>query len=218
MKINNKDGRIGIANDTLTNSQFNLVLGGTILWGLLLNLIFTVLFQNFFYNMNPLILYVGYFVLAIIGIFISISHSPVMSFIGYNMVVIPSGAVLSVALVSYGSETIVKALAIVCFVTFIMIFASIKFPDFFIGIGKPLFLSLLIGFIIEVICMLLGVYSTIFDWVFVLIFSGYIGFDFAKAQAYDKTIDNAIDSALDIYLDLINLFLRILSIMGKDDD
>ena len=32
---------------------------------------------------------------------------------------------------------------------------------------------------------------------------------------YPKTLDNAVDSALDIYLDVINLFLRILRILGS---
>ncbi|MCR5192464.1 MAG: Bax inhibitor-1 family protein, partial [Bacteroidales bacterium] len=47
------------------------------------------------------------------------------------------------------------------------------------------------------------------------LFSGYIGYDVAKSQAYPKTLDNAVDSALDIYLDIINLFIRLLSILGR---
>ena len=53
------------------------------------------------------------------------------------------------------------------------------------------------------------------DYLVVLLFCGYVGFDWAKAQQYPKTLDNAVDSAADIYVDIIYLFLRILSILSK---
>ena len=56
---------------------------------------------------------------------------------------------------------------------------------------------------------------TIIDYAVALIFCGYIGLDWCRAQQYPKTLDNAIDSAADIYLDIVNLFIRILSITGK---
>jgi FtsH-binding integral membrane protein len=55
------------------------------------------------------------------------------------------------------------------------------------------------------------------DWVVVGIFCGYIGYDWARANAIPKTLDNAVDSAAAIYIDIINLFIRILSIMGRRD-
>ena len=61
----------------------------------------------------------------------------------------------------------------------------------------------------------MGVHTTIFDFIVVIIFCGYIGYDWARAQEYNPTLDNAIDSAADIYVDVINLFVRILSIIGK---
>jgi FtsH-binding integral membrane protein len=36
-----------------------------------------------------------------------------------------------------------------------------------------------------------------------------------RAQRYPKTADNAVDCAVDIYLDIINLFLRLLRILGR---
>jgi FtsH-binding integral membrane protein len=57
----------------------------------------------------------------------------------------------------------------------------------------------------------------IMDWIIAAIFCGYIGYDWGKASALPKTVDNAVDSAAALYMDIINLFLRILSIMGKKD-
>jgi FtsH-binding integral membrane protein len=51
-----------------------------------------------------------------------------------------------------------------------------------------------------------------------LIFCGYIGLDWHRAQQFPKTLNNAVDSAADIYLDVVNLFVRILSITGKRRD
>ena len=59
---------------------------------------------------------------------------------------------------------------------------------------------------------------TFIDYIVALIFCGYIGLDWNRAQQYPKTLDNAIDSAADIYLDVVNLFVRILSITGKRRD
>ena len=80
------------------------------------------------------------------------------------------------------------------------------------------FTALSIGIVVELIAMLLGYRGTFFDWVFVLLFSLYTAYDWVKAQAYPKTFDNAVDSAIDIYLDIINLFLRLLSIISKKKD
>jgi len=61
----------------------------------------------------------------------------------------------------------------------------------------------------------LGIHSNWLDWVVVLIFCGYIGYDWGRANSIPKTLDNAVDSAAALYMDIINLFLRILRIMGR---
>ena len=58
----------------------------------------------------------------------------------------------------------------------------------------------------------------IVSWFAAIIFSLYIGYDFLKANELRYTVDNAVDSAVDIYLDIINLFLRILEILGSRRD
>ena len=85
-------------------------------------------------------------------------------------------------------------------------------------LGKPQGFIELCFFITEIISYFLGYNGNLFDYIFILIFSLYLGYDWCKAQYYPKTYDNAIDSALDIYLDVINLFIRLLSILGDKDD
>jgi FtsH-binding integral membrane protein len=47
------------------------------------------------------------------------------------------------------------------------------------------------------------------------IFCGYIGHVWERANRMPKTVDNAVDSAAAIYMDVLNLFLRILRILGR---
>ena len=168
--------------------------------------------------MNPVIVVIGYFVSAIIGTLISRSNSPVMSFIGYNFIAVPIGLLLSVSLPMYAFDTIVVAFGATAAIVTIMIALSTAFPKFFLGLGRTLGITLLVTIIVEIVALLLGLAVGWIDFIVVGIFTLYVGFDWSRAQAFPKTIDNAVDSAIDIYLDVINLFLRILSILSRNDD
>lgn len=214
MNEDRKALRIGKNEGTLSNQEFYMIFGGVLLYGFLLNAIFATFLTPVFVNMNPIILLVGYFVFALAGVFMSKSGGSLLSFIGYNFVVIPSGAILSVCLLAYTQQSIITALFIVAFDAGVMFLVSMMWPDKMLSMGRSLFIALFVGIVAEVICLLLGVSTGIFDFIFVIIFSGYLGYDFSVVAQYDKTVDNAIDSALDVYLDIINLFIRILEIMN----
>lgn len=202
-------------SDTMSAQLYNLALGGCILYGILLNVIIVVFFGDVFAGIDPRVFLIGYFVLCFGGIYLANSDKPLTSFLGYNLVVFPIGALLSVALPDYAAADIRLAVVTTAFIVAVMITAATLYPHYFAGLGTTLFFSLLIGLIVELIALLMGFEPSIFNWAFVLLFTLYIGYDWYKAQAYPKTLDNAIDSALDIYLDIINLFIRILSILNK---
>ena len=87
------------------------------------------------------------------------------------------------------------------------------------SIGRSLGLALILSIVVELVAgFIFKANLQIMDYVIVIIFCGYIGFDWAKAQIYPKTLDNAIDSAADIYVDVVNIFIRLLIIFGKRDD
>ena len=208
----------GVA-ETLSASAYNFILGLTILYGFVVNAILVAVAGDFFMAMNPILFLVIYFVLGIGGSIIARrSSNPAVSFLGYNMLVLPVGGLLSVYLPYYQGADILAALVVTGIAVGLMLIASTLFPAFFAGLGRTLFFSLLIGLIGEIVATLLGYGGNLFNWAFIIIFTLYIGFDWCRAQAYPKTVDNAIDSALDIYLDIINLFIRILEIMGRRND
>ena len=204
--------------DSLSAQTYNLIIGGLILYGFILNAIIVAFCGNMFASMDYRILLVGYFVCCVVGILITRSDSPITSFIGYNLVVVPIGAVLSVSLPHYNPQDILSSIAVTSAVVAVMTTIATSAPQFFTKLGPTLFVTLLIAIIAELAATFVGYGGGIFNWLFVLIFTLYIGYDWHKAQMYPKTLDNAIDSSLEIYLDIINLFVRLLSLFSRDDD
>ena len=204
----------------LSLAGFNGLIGLILLYGFGVNVILVSCCSQYFANINPIVLVIGYLVLSIIGIIMSRkSDDPFISFIGYNLVVIPIGVVLSVCLAGQTSVSILNACAVTAGVTVIMIIAGTLKPDFFLSLGRALGIALLAVIIVEVVLMLFGVVMpTIWDFLVALIFCGYIGYDWADAQSRPHTADGAVDACVGLYLDVVNLFLRILSIMGSRDN
>lgn len=207
--------------DRMSVRSFNLVLCGALAYGLIVN---AVMVYFLFAPLQQLAAGLGwfgwlliYFVPTLVGIFLSNgSSNPLVSFIGYNLVVLPIGLLLALVVPGLPAGIVVKAMALTAMVTLTMTMVAVVKPEFFLGLGRTLLVALLVGLVAEIVAtFLLGYRGMLFDWLFVLLFSGYIGYDVAKSQAYPKTLDNAIDCALDIYLDVINLFLRLLSILSK---
>ena len=134
-------------------------------------------------NINPIIFLIGYFILAIAGsIIVTTSNTPIFSFIGYNMICIPIGGLLAICIPEYPIDAILAAIAATTFVTVVMMFLGVTFPKFFSKLGIVLLISLIVGLIAEVIAMILGYGGDLFNWLFVIIFSLYIGYDWHKAD------------------------------------
>ena len=209
--------------ELLSDSRFNLIMGGCLLWGFLINALICTLFGH---QISALVegnagvalgVILGYFVFAFGGTYICHkSKKPAISFLGYNLIVLPMGIMLSVILTAYPVMTISYAFAVTAVVTFACIVISTAKPDFFRKLGHGLFVSIVVGILAEVVCVFLfpGVLG-IFDWAFAILFCGYIGYDWVRSQEVPSTLDNAVDCACALYIDIINLFIRVLSIMGK---
>ena len=215
-----KEARLNAIDGIQLNARtYNLTIGAITLYGLLVNLLMCETLGEWAITINPIALIVGYFISGIIGIIMSVrSSSAIISFIGYNLVVIPVGLVLSIIMYDYkriSPEIIPQAIGYTAIIVAIMLVLSVSFPDFFSKLGGILFTVLLSLVIIEVVMLFLGIDHIMFAYIGAALFSLYIGYDYWKAQQYPKTLDNAVDSALDIYLDIINLLIRILRILSK---
>lgn len=205
-------------NELIDNRTYNMYLGGVIAYGLLMNIILCHRFTNIMLTINPMIFYIGYFICVLAGTYISRkSNNPLVSFLGYNLVVVPVGMVASTAVYyysDYDSNLVLQAIIYTAGITCVMICLSILLPEFFSKLGGLLFGGLLGLLIVEAVFLFLGINQSLSALLGAGIFSVYIGYDYYKAQQYPKTVDNAVDSALDIYLDIINLFLKVIRILA----
>ena len=168
-------------------------------------------------SVNSWIFFIGYFASCFFGIYLfQKSTNPVVSFIGYNFVVVPFGLIINMVVSQYDPELVTEAIRITGLVTIAMMCLGTLFPAFFQKISGALTIALLLVIVVELIeVFIFNTHHGILDWIVVLIFCGYIGYDWGRANQIPKTIDNAIDSAAALYMDIINLFLRILRILGR---
>lgn len=210
------------ANQLISTKNYNLIMGLTVAYGLLVNALICKFVGNTFAYIAPLPMMILYFVLCFAGCFISRkSSNPVISFLGYNLVVIPMGLLVSTVVYIYGgisSGIVMLAFADTLAITVLMVAGAMLFPQFFSKLGGVLFVALLGILLCSIIGMFLHTDGYIISLVAAGVFSLYIGYDFWRSQQFPKTVDNAIDCALDIYIDIINLFIRLLEILGRNNN
>ena len=205
----------------ISTRAYNLILGGVVLYGLVLNVILCNFSEQIAYTLNPIVLLVGYIVLSIVGMIISRkSDNAIISFLGYNMVCVPLGLVIAVMLEAYGgisARPVQLAFMYTIGITVIMVLAAVAFPTLFEKLGKALFVALIAIAIVGVLSLFIPSLFNVYSILGAGLFSLYIGYDVYRSQQFQKTADNAVDCAIDIYMDIANLFLFLLRIFGRSD-
>jgi uncharacterized protein len=202
---------------TISDRTFMGSIAGFIGYGLVLTYIMASFFAPVVPSMGFLI-GVG-LVLPIIGCFIAMSDNLPLSFIGYNMIVIPIGLCLG-PIANLASPTIVQDAALItAIITGLMMFAGYTYPNLFKNLGGVLFYSLLGLVVVRILQMFIPALAglTIVDYIAAGIFSLYIGYDMYRASTVGRTYTNALHIAVSLYLDIINLFLTLVSIFSNND-
>lgn len=215
---------VDVFNRTHTNdkiisgSTYNFIIGLTLLWGFAINWLMVLnISVESISSINPIIFFIGYFASCFFGIYLfSKSDKPIVSFIGYNFVVVPFGLIINLVVSQYNPDIVQEAIRVTGMVTFVMMLLGSMYPAFFKKIAGGLTIALICVIVVELIeIFIFNTHHGILDWIVALIFCGYIGYDWARANAIPKTVDNAVDSAAALYMDIINLFLRVLRILGR---
>ena len=207
----------------ISDRAFNLIIGGVLLWGFLLNYVMVAFFGEqltaMVANMGVLPFLLVYFVMVIAGSIMIGKGGALVSFIGYNLIALPVGVVVCSCVEGIPVNVVKTAVLVTAIVTLSFMILATLAPGFFLGMGRVLGISLLFTLLAELITMFIfRRHASIFEWIFVAIFSLFIGYDWARANTCAKTVDNAVDLAASLYLDIINLFLRILALMSRKRD
>jgi len=207
--------------DTMARSTFYLIMGCILVYGF----VATYFVSGMMADWRPgvlAVLLVG-LGLPFLGIYMSTSDNPAVSFVGFNLVVIPFGALLGPVLADYELAKpgiVSEAASLTGMVTAVMAVSGLLFPNFYRSIGGALFGALSALLIVMLasffIPSLMG--FTVIHYAAAGLFALYIGYDMWRASEIPATLDNAVDVCVALYLDILNLFLWILRILGNSKD
>ena len=216
-----KAGRlVGAQGNIVSENTYNAVIGLILLWGIALNIVMAYFLTPYIVGLNRSVVILGYLIVSFACRYVvAKSDSALISVLGFTGMAGAMGVLLTYVMRRYTSSTIYSAFLATGIIVVVMIIAAALFPAFFRKLGRVLFVSLMGSLVIQLITgLIFHIRLGVMDYILVIIFSGYIGYNWAKAQAYPKTLDNAIDSAASIYIDIINIFLRLLRIMERSKD
>ena len=143
-------------------------------------------------------------------------------FYGYAIL---NGVTLSTIFRVYSLEMIGKSFVMTAALFGVLAYMGHSTDKDLTKMGPILLTALLIGIIATIINLFLGstMFSIVLDWVMLFIFAGLTIYDMNKMKMMSQTIQNDSASlekmyiycAMELYLDFINIFLRILRILGR---
>lgn len=224
--IDNKDQKLlrmeKTAGMQLTRRAYNAVIGLVLVFGLAVNAAMATFLPASAFDImaeRPWVVIIGFLVASIGSIYVIYkSDNPPISFLGFVVLSVAFGYLVAATVQSYSDLTVTRAFMLTLAITLGMVVVATVVPGVFLKMGRALFAVLVVTLIAEVATVFITHSDPIaFDLIFVVVFSLYIGYDWQKAQAYPPTLDNAIDSAADIYVDIVNLFIRLLALLSRDD-
>ena len=198
---------------------FYLLIGGILSTGFLVTAYVASLTGD--WNPNLWVFFGVGLVIPIFGILLSQkSGNWLVSLIGFFMVVVPFGAILGPVLAEYTRTmpgVVSEAALLTGLVTATMAGSGLLFPNFYSKIGGALLVALFCVVGVSVAALFIPELHGM-TWIHYLaagVFALYIGFDMWRASQIPPTADNAVDVSVSLYLDIINLFLRIMIILGQ---
>lgn len=218
-----EEGRRAGSGRPLSLRGYGLALSGLVFLGFVVMGACANLFSDVRFLMivldNYLPLTIGSFVVAIVGIVMMgrarASQSVVLAGVGYAIFVLSFGFASSTALIGYTGETISSAFLATAGITATFACLGVAFPRIFERIQGGLFAALLGLIVVEIVMMFMGVDQSWIDFAVIVVFCGFIAYDFHRAMEDEPTLVNAIFNACNLFLDIINVFLRVLSIFGR---
>lgn len=205
-------------HESMSDGTYNFTIGALLCWGLFVNWLMIQSIPTESLLAVPMWAFlVGYFVLSFSGIAIAaMSSSSVVGFIGYNMLAAAFGMILCIAVSNVDPDVVFQAVQTTGLITAVMMFLGSMLPTFFKRLSGVLLISLLVVIVVELFQILVLKSSPGWiDWLVILIFSGFIGRDWAVANEMPRNFKNAMLCAMNLYMSMINIFVRLLDVYSK---
>ena len=197
-----------------------LVFLGFVVMGVCASLFADIRFLLFLMN-NYLLVTIVSFVASIAGLVMmgraKSIQSVGLSVAGYAVFILSFGFTTSTILLNYSSQTISTAFLATAGIVAVFSCLGVAFPKVFERIQGVLVAALLGLIITQLVMMFLGVSQSWIDFVVIVVFCGFIGYDFHKAMSDEPTLVNAVFNASALFLDIINVFVRVLSILDRSN-
>ena len=203
---------------SISRRAYNAIIGLIVLWGVGIDTAICYfygdkLLQTFKNSWAMVLIYLG----LVIGgtVIVNMAKNAVISFIGYNLIVVGFGVTLSMVVGMYQPAIVLEAFLVTTIVTAVMLLLGTLWAEMFEKLGRILCVCLIALIITEFVMILItGTYPTWISVISAIIFCGFIGYDWSKAQKSPSTAKNAVLFATSLYVDIVNLFLNILRIVG----
>ena len=151
---------------TLSAGVYNLVIGLTLCWGFWINwwMVGNIPVESI-RSIHPWLFVGGYFASCLTGAWLfHSSDKPWVSFLGYNLVVVPFGLIINLVVSRYDSALVYEAIRITALVTLGMMLLGTLFPRFFASIASALTIALLLVIVVELVeVFILGIHHGVID-------------------------------------------------------
>ncbi len=175
---------------------------------------------------------VSYSVLAIIEVVVVLVFSlafrklpPIVVTILYFIYAILNGVTMGVIFAVFDMATISIAFGITALMFGILALYGYKTKKDISKLSVIFTVGLILGIVVSIINLIIGntVVDIVLDWFMLILFCGITAYDMNKIKnTPDYFAENTeklyVYYAMDLYLDFINIFLRVLSILGRRRD
>jgi len=204
--------------DSISRNTYNFIIGSCLTWGFMLSWLLAKTVDPMIVINGGWTFLIGYIVAVLVGIgLVHGSKNPIISFIGFNIIVIPMGTVLGAAISVVDPAIVHEAVLLTALITGVMMIVATLFPQSCLGLGRALFVALIALIVAHLVVYFMGYdVGSLLSYLGAGIFSLFIAYDWARAQNEPATVDNAVDSAAGLFISIMNLLLNLLDILNSD--
>ncbi len=211
-------------NDELSASTFNTVMSATVVFGLMLFAAFgslsaRVVQAHLIVGRGALAYLLTLVILFFVGAVASTSRAPARAVVGLALNASSLGALFGPVANYYQRGSIIDIALGTALLTIVLGAAGALYPRSLEKWGGILCLAVSGLFLVQLSEVMRHPSDPAFrsptSWIGVIIFSASIVYDFNRAQLVARTIPNAIQCGIAIFVDVVNIFLRLLRVLGR---